>query len=127
MVRGDALDLTTVNEPSTLDGEVALTAIASAVPGIFERHPFTPPDPRGCTWRINPLYALDDRGDDIHGRLTFPSVDYEDEYGACRQYLPDDVLVDRAALTALQAGASPEALHDLIRRRVIVALPTGYV
>ena len=127
VVRGDALDLTTVNEPSTLDGEVALTAIASAVPGIFERHPFTPPDPRGCTWRINPLYALDDRGDDIHGRLTFPSVDYEDEYGACRQYLPDDVLVDRAALTALQAGASPEALHDLIRRRVIVALPTGYV
>ena len=52
--------------------------------------------------------------------------EYEDEYKACRAYLPDQVSIDAAAFRALQAGASPTSLDELIRRRVIVALPRLY-
>jgi hypothetical protein len=59
-------------------------------------------------------------------RLRFPSEDYEQEYGACREYLPDGVTIDRASLTALEAGRLPSGLLDLARRRVIVDLPKNY-
>ena len=59
-------------------------------------------------------------------RLRFPSEDYEQEYGACRQYLPDTVVLDRRALSALEAGRLPADLTELARRRVIVDLPRRY-
>jgi hypothetical protein len=58
--------------------------------------------------------------------LRFPSEDYEQEYGACRQYLPAEVTIPREALSALAAGRVPVELADLLRRRVIVDLPLGY-
>lgn len=127
VVRDNALDLTGRFEPGELDGEVALTAVSTNVADVFARHARPAPDARACEWRINPLYAVDERGGELRGTLHFPSADYEDEYGACREYLPAEVTIQRAALEALQAGGSTGALDDLIRRRVIVALPIGYV
>jgi hypothetical protein len=65
-------------------------------------------------------------GGELRLRLRFPSADYEDEYGACRRYLPDEVTIDAAALEALKSGGRPAALEELVRRRVIVDLPTYY-
>ena len=127
VVRGEMLDLTRVADPASLNGEVALTAIASNVEAVFARHALAPPGLLGGEWRVNPLYVLEDHGEQLQGVLTFPSSDYEDEYGACRQYLPNEVRINRAALAALQSGEAPAELVDLIRRRVIVALPKGYV
>lgn len=127
VIRDQVLDLTARLEPGELDTDAAITAIATTVPGVFSRHTLAPQDPRGCEWQINPLYAVEDRGDTLHGSLRFPSTDYEDEYGACRQYLPSDVTITRTALDALRAGQSPADLRDWITRRVIVALPTGYL
>lgn len=127
VVAGNVLDLTHVADPASLDAEVALTAIATEVEDVFAKHVLAPPDLLGGEWRINPLYAIDSDGDRLRGTLTFPSTDYEDEYGACRRYLPDEVVIDRSALATLQSGGSPAGLTDLIRRRVIVALPKGYV
>ena len=59
-------------------------------------------------------------------RLRFPSEDYEQEYGACRQYLPDTFVLDRAALDAIAGGRVPPDMADLVRRRVLVDLPRGY-
>jgi hypothetical protein len=59
-------------------------------------------------------------------RLQFPSEDYEQEYGACRRYLPDEAVVDRAALSALDAGILRPDLVELTRRRVILDLPKRY-
>ena len=60
-------------------------------------------------------------------RLRFPSDDYEEEYGACRQYLPDDA-VDRpgGARGARSGPAARPPCADLVRRRVIVDLPKRY-
>ncbi len=77
-------------------------------------------------FRINPLYAVERRGNELHLRLQFPNADYEDEYGACKQYLPDTTVIDAAALAALQGGSAPQSLDDQIRRRVIVRLPEKY-
>jgi hypothetical protein len=126
VVQDAALDLTRSEDDAALDGEAALTLIASAVDEVFARHRLETPPASGGEWRINPLFTVEDEGDRLHGTLRFPSPDYEDEYGACRAYLPDDVFVDAAAFRALQSGTVHEPMKELIRRRVIVELPALY-
>jgi len=126
VVRGEALDLARVQRDATLETEAALTLVASSVDGVFARHPLGLPPALGGEWRINPLYSVSQDGPQLHGRLQFPSEDYEYEYSALREYLPDDVFIDAGAFAALQGGTVPPALQDLIRRRVIVELPKQY-
>ena len=57
----------------------------------------------------------------------FPSEDYEQEYGACRQYLPEEVTLDAGRRGG--AGHRPAVAGDLrtcVRRKVIVDLPKRY-
>ena len=75
---------------------------------------------------MNPLYMVDHQGDRIRLRLQFPSSEYEDEFGACRKYLPEVVDIERAAFAALAEGRLPQELADLARRRVILDLPARY-
>jgi hypothetical protein len=129
VVGGGPLDLARHDAPQTLEADPALTIVASRHPGVFARHPLEPPpsQARG-EFRVNPLYAASD-GDsvaDVRFRLQFPSEDYEQEYGACRQYLPEEVTISRQALQALEQGRVPAELADLVRRRVIVDLPKRY-
>jgi hypothetical protein len=126
VVSGGPLDLTRRDEAETLDRNPALTIIASRNPGVFARHPLPPPDTAAGDFRINPLYAVEADGDRVRLRLRFPSEDYEQEYGACRQYLPDEVTVDSAVLSALPAAAVSGPLADLARRRIVLNLPKRY-
>jgi hypothetical protein len=101
---------------------------------VFVPHPLDPPQAhaRG-EFRINPLYIeteppAADPGEDaqVLFRLRFPSDDYEQEYGACRRYLPEEVAIPRRALRSIAEGRVPDELADLARRRVIVDLPRRY-
>ena len=56
----------------------------------------------------------------------FRDEEYADEYGACRQYLPEEAFVDRAWRSALAAGRPPAELAELLRQRVILDLPLRY-
>jgi hypothetical protein len=125
VVGGGPLDLTRRDAAETLDRNPALTIIASRNPRVFARHPLPQPAAAG-ELRINPLYAIRAEGGSLHLRLGFPSDDYEQEYGACRQYLPDEVTLDRAAVASLERGQVAEDLVELVRRRVIVDLPKRY-
>ena len=127
VVHGGPLDLTRREPDGTLDREAALTIVASAHPGVYVAHRLPTP-PRGIgEYRINPLYTVEADGDGLRLTLKFPNADYEDEYGASRQYLPERAEIDRRALLQLQRGAGmPSSLEDLVRRRVIVALPKNY-
>lgn len=120
------LDLSRRDDDATLDAEVALTLIASSVEGIFEKHHAPAPPASGGEWRINPLYAVQHDGGQLSLTLRFPSPDYEDEYGACRRYLPETVALDGAAFAALQAGTTQPSLVDLITRRVLIHVPRLY-
>jgi uncharacterized protein YbaR (Trm112 family) len=126
LVLGGPLDLSRRDDPETLDRNPALTIIASRDDRVFVPHPLPLTDTVTGELRINPLYAVEGDGDRVRLRLRFPSEDYEEEYGACRQYLPDEITLERAALAAIEAGRVTGDLADLLRRKVIVDLPKRY-
>src|SRR5919198_1029767 len=126
VVSGGPLDLSRRDGKETLDADPALTIIATERHDVFVRHQLDANRPVSGEFRVNPLYELETNGDRVRLRLQFPSEDYEEEYGACRQYLPDEAVVHRAALDTLPGGAVPAVLADLARRRVILDLPKRY-
>jgi uncharacterized protein YbaR (Trm112 family) len=126
VVRGGPLDLSRRDDQETLDRDPALTIIASRDPRVFAPHPLPQPGPATGELRINPLYAIDQEGDRVRLRLRFPSDDYEQEYGACREYLPEELTLERSAIASLDAGRVSGELLDLLRRKVIVDLPKRY-
>src|SRR5262249_38385778 len=105
VVKGGPLDLSRITPSKTLEAEPALTIIATGHPGVFVPHPLEPPpnDAQG-EFRVNPLYVESGASAaSVVFRLRFPSEDYEQEYGACRQYLPEEVTIPREGLSALAA------------------------
>jgi uncharacterized protein YbaR (Trm112 family) len=126
VVGGGPLDLTRRDPPDVLDAEAALTIVATTRADVFARHALDLTPPPGGEYRLNPLYTAEPDGERVTLRLQFPSDDYADEYGACRQYLPDEVVVHRAAFEALPGPVVPPALAELARRRVILNLPKRY-
>lgn len=120
------IDLSRVDSPAALETDAGLTLVASWHPGVFKSHPVDHPRPVRGSLRLNPLYETARDGDQLRLRLRFPSTDYEDEYGACRRYLPEELTIAAADVKALESGQRPAALEELIRRRVIVDLPTYY-
>jgi hypothetical protein len=126
VVAGGPLDLTRRDDQETLDKSPALTIIASRHPGVFARHPLSEPGAAAGELRINPLYTQEPHGERVHLRLSFPNEEYADEYGACRQYLPETLTLDRPTLDAIGAGRVSGELLELLRRRVIVDLPKRY-
>lgn len=126
VVQGTALDLSRRETSESLDRDPALTIIASRQPQVFARHPPAAAAEARGELRINPLYAVEPAGERLRLRLRFPSEDYEQEYGACRRYLPEEATIDRATLTQLQDGRISGAAAELVRSRVIVDLPKRY-
>ena len=128
VVGGGPLDLSRVDSAKTLEAEQALAIVASTDPRVFTPHPLEPPPSRPAgEFHVNPLYTADaGGGDTVRFRLRFPSDDYEQEYGACRRYLPEAVTIGRADLDAFAAGRVPPGAEDLVRRRVVVDLPRRY-
>jgi uncharacterized protein YbaR (Trm112 family)/SAM-dependent methyltransferase len=126
VVAGGPLDLRRQESAPELDPEQALTIVASRHRGVFSRHPLDRRGPARGELRINPLYEVEPHADRVRLRLRFPSEDYEQEYGACRRYLPDEAEIDRSDFEQLQNGVLPDTLADLRRRRVILDLPSRY-
>jgi hypothetical protein len=126
VVAGGPLDLSRVDPREAVDADPALTIVASRDRRVYARHSLDAPTSPPGHYQINPLYNVASQGTNLFLRLQFPNSDYEDEYGACKQYLPDETVIDRAALESLQQGGDPGQLDELIRRRVIVKLPLNY-
>jgi uncharacterized protein YbaR (Trm112 family) len=128
VVRRGALDLARHDSKEVLDSDQALTILASRDERVFARHAVENKVPERATgeFRLNPLYAARPNGARVDLRLQFPSDDYADEYGACREYLPEQVAVDREALDALPAETLPPSLERLAATRVVLDLPKRY-
>jgi uncharacterized protein YbaR (Trm112 family) len=125
VVKGGPLDLSRRDPEETLDRDPALSIVATRRADVYTPHPLDPASSSG-ELRLNPLYQVEHEGEQVRLRLRFPSEDYEQEYGACRRYLPDTVVLDRRVLSALEAGRLPADHLELMRRRVIVNLPRRY-
>lgn len=126
VVKGGPLDLSRNEPPETLDREPALTIVATSRADVLTPHPLTTSQTSIGELRLNPLYAATTDGDRLQLRLRFPSQDYEDEYSACRQYLSETAIVDRRIIDAMNQGRQPADLADLVRRRIVLDLPTRY-
>ena len=126
VVAGGPLDLSRRDSQDTLDKSPALAIVASRHPGVFTKHPLAQPDTAAGELRINPLYTQEADGDRVRLTLVFPNEEYADEYGACRQYLPETLTLDRTAVAALSTGRVSGEFVELLRRKVIVDLPKRY-
>jgi uncharacterized protein YbaR (Trm112 family) len=126
VVRGGPLDLGRRDPVEVIDADPALTIIASRNPDVFRPHRLETARAARGEYRLNPLYTAEQDGDRTTLHLRFPDEDYEQEYGACRQYLPDDVTVTAAVLARLMEGRLVPEIADLAHRRVVLDLPKRY-
>jgi uncharacterized protein YbaR (Trm112 family) len=126
IVAGGPLDLSRHDSKEVLDQDPALTIIATRHRGVFARHALEWPKAARGEFRLNPLYATEADGNQVRLRLRFPGDDYEQEYGACRRYLPEETTIGRHDLEALPAAVVTGTLAELARRRVILDLPKLY-
>ena len=120
------VDLTAGVSPEDLGTESSMTLVASPRAELFRKYEV--PDPKDITGEltVNPLYTVELRGGASVLTLTFPTPEYEEEFGACKEYLPPTVtvaadLTGRIAPAALGADAD-----DLRRRRIIIDAPPHY-
>lgn len=126
VVAGGPLDLGRRDDPQALEADAALTLIATCERDVFRAHALPDPGAWGGELRLNPLYAARPNGDGTQLQLRFPSQDYEDEYGACRRYLPETVHLDRPVLDAVERGTRSGPVAELIRRRIVLDVPPRY-
>ena len=131
-VLGDAtVDLTADVAAEAFGTEPSCTLVAGREPGVFARRHVPPSLAVTGTLAVNPLYAVHRDGDTTTLTLAFPTPEYEEEFGACRRYLPESLTV-AADLTApldatrLQASLGGAVYDDLRRRLVLIDAPPRY-
>ena len=112
---GDPADVELAAEP-------AFVLLAAADTRLLRRHALGIPLSRSLA--PNPLYGISTVGGSVILRLAGASDAYEGEFGAFRQYLPEEVQLAEDWDERLMTG-DPE-LVDLVRRRVLLDLPEGY-
>ena len=126
VMRGGPLDLSRRDSDDAIDADPALMLVASRDERVFQPHLVDNRSAEHGEFRINPLYEVEDSGQFVKLRLSFPDEDYASEFGACREYLPDALTIDRASLTAMAAGQLTPELEAFVRRRIILDLPRRY-
>jgi uncharacterized protein YbaR (Trm112 family) len=123
---GRPIDLSRRDSDEAIDADPALMIIASRDERVFQPQQVDNRSAEAGEFRINPLYEVEDIGPVVKLRLSFPDEDYASEFGACREYLPDALTIDRASLAAMAAGELTPELEAFLRRRVILDLPRRY-
>jgi hypothetical protein len=120
------VDLTQDVSPEELGSEATLTLVATARADLFRRYTLSERrDVRGQL-SVNPLYRVEvSEGVSVLTR-RFPTPEYEEEFGACKRYMPERVTVAAdvsGPITEAMLGARYGELRD---RRVVLDAPVGY-
>ena len=126
VVERHAVDLTCDVSPEQLGGEPSFTLVASARADLFRRYELT--DEREVTGQlsVNPLYRVERHGASSVLTLTFPTTEYEAEFGACRRYLPDRISVDADLTGPILRETLGVRYEELRDRRVVIDNPARY-
>ena len=125
-IQGDAVDFSQPKSQSELDAAPALVILVKPSNAVL--HPCAPALPEESSrLQINPLYQRDGSAQEAVWKRSFPSVDYEEEYSACKEYLPEQVALTPQQLARLERGERDEHLKSLAQRRVLLDLPPQYV
>ncbi len=120
------VDLTRNASPAEIGAESSFTLVAGGGADLFERYELPAEGEHTGELRVNPLYRVERRGGSSILTLTFPTPEYEEEFGECRRYLPDTVTVDADLTGTILPGLLGARLDDLRRRRIIIDAPPHY-
>ena len=58
--------------------------------------------------------------------LSFPTLEYEEEFGGCRRYLPEELTLEADLTERLNPTQFGSRYDELRRRRVLLDLPPAY-
>jgi hypothetical protein len=121
------VDLGTQVSPEALGAAPSFTLVASPDTAVFRRLPVPGPGKVHGELRVNPLYTVEvTGGGDSLLTLTFPNPEYEEEFGECRRYLPQSVVIPGDARGVLDPAALGVAAEYLRRTRVVIDAPRRY-
>jgi SAM-dependent methyltransferase len=120
------VDLTHDASPADLGTEPSLTLVAGGRADVFQRYELPAAQGVMGELRVNPLYRVERHGGSSILTLTFPTPEYEEEFGACRRYLPDSVIVDADLTGTILPAMLGSRAEELRRRRIIFDAPPNY-
>ena len=126
VVEHQVVDLAQDLSPTELGAASALTLVACRSADCFRR--YAVPDTMAVTGElvVNPLYRVDRRDGRSTLVLSFPTPEYEEEFGAARRYLPDTVTLDADLTGRVDPTVLGTRYADLRRRRVLIDAPPHY-
>ena len=120
------LDLSNDVLPADCGDTPSITLVATPDTDLYRRHDVRDRlDVRGAL-TVNPLYRVDYRDGVSRLTLTFPTPEYEEEFGLAKRYLPASVTVDADLRGAIIPADVGDRHAELRRRRVLLDLPSRY-
>ena len=111
---------------SGLGTEPSVSLVASPRADLFRTYEVADRSDVAGELRVNPLYQIERRGNMSVLNLTFPTPEYEEEFGACKLYLPSMVTFGADVRGPIAAGDLGADGDELRRRRVIIDAPLHY-
>ena len=113
--------------PEQAGDEPSVTLVASRDAGVFRKHQLA--GSRRAHRRAARQPAVPRRAARRRRRtltLTFPTPEYEEEFGGVRRYLPDSLTLDADLRGPLRPAHFGAAYTDLRRRRILLDTPPRY-
>ena len=126
VIEHGVVDLTLDVSPEQLGTEPALTLLASPRADLFHRYELTDEREVAGELAVNPLYRVERRGESSVLTLTFPTPEYEAEFGECRRYLPNRITVEADLTGPILRETLGPGYEELRERRVLIDAPVGY-
>jgi uncharacterized protein YbaR (Trm112 family) len=120
------LDLASHVSPSDVGCEPSVTLVCSPRADLFREYRVDLAEDVTGELRVNPLYGVERRGDASVLTLTFPTPEYEEEFVACKRYLPPSLTEDCDLGGPLVASAFGPRYERLRRLRVLLDVPFRY-
>jgi hypothetical protein len=109
-----------------LGTEPSCTLIATPHADIFSRQALTTPKSVSGELRVNPLYLVTCADGTSSLTLSFPTPEYEEEFGESRRYLPETLSLPGDARGPLEPDALEGRVDHLRRTRVVLDVPRLY-
>lgn len=119
-------DLSRPATPEEIGDEPSLTLVASRRVDLFRWHDLRENDAVSGELVVNPLYQVERRNGVSVLTLAFPTPEYEEEFGACRRYLPDTLAVAADLTRPIDPARLGAQYAGLRRQRVLLDVPSGF-
>jgi uncharacterized protein YbaR (Trm112 family)/SAM-dependent methyltransferase len=120
------VDLTRALSPAQLGDEPSFTLVASRHADLFRAYDVPASTGAAGTLTLNPLYRVERRDGASVLTLTFPTPEYEEEFGECKRYLPASLTIEGDVTAPIDPSTLGAAGAELRRRRVILDAPPDY-